>query len=146
MELVKGVVLRKESNRVLIELHTGHVVWATPNFKLALREEVLLSYDHTHSYIREITTQERLDTKAETEVSEGFSLPLVERAEAEVEDEAEVEAEVFSPPEGERADAEAEVDQSDDNFDLDEAQMQHDIGDERDIGSIHRHNINSLLL
>jgi hypothetical protein len=86
-----------------------------------------------------------LDSKAETEASEGFSLPLVERAEVEPEDEAEVEAEVFSRPMGERAEAE-DGGKSDDNFEFDEAQIIHETGDEDDMVSVHRHNINSLYL
>ena len=144
MRFMKGVVVRTRSNQALIGFNTGRHVWTTPNFKVSVGEPVLVSWDYTNDCIKDITTQDRLDTKAETEVSEGFSLPMVERAEVEPEDEAEVEAEVFSRPMGERAEAEDEG-KSDDNFEFDEAQNQ-ETGDEDDMVSVHRHNINSLYL
>lgn len=144
MRFIKGVVVRTSSKRALIRFDTGRHTWATPNFKLSVGEPVLVSWDYTNDCIKDITTQDRLDTKAETEVSEGFSLPMVERAEVEDEDEAEVEAEVFSRPLGERAEAEDEG-ESDDDFEIDAAHI-HETGDENDSVSVHRHNINSLYL
>ena len=146
MRFMKGVVSRMQSNRALIGFNTGRYVWTTPNFKVSVGEPVLVSWDYTNDCIKSITTQDRLDTKAETEASEGFSLPMVERAEVEDEDETEVEAEVFSRPMGERAEAEAEdTGKSDDNIEIDEAHI-HEAGDDDDTVSVHRHNINSLYL
>lgn len=144
MRFVKGVVVRTSSKRALIGFDTGRHTWATPTFKVSVGEPVLVSWDYTNDCIKDITTQDRLKTKTETEVSEGFSLPMVERAEVEPEDEAEVEAEVFSRPMGERAEAE-DRGKSDDNFELDEAHIK-ETGDEDDMVSVHRHNINSLYL
>ncbi len=144
MRFMKGVVIRTSSKRALIGFDTGRHTWATPKFKVSVGERVLVSWDYTNDCIKDITTQDRLDTKAETEVSEGFSLPMVERAEVEPEDEAEVEAEAFSRPMGERAEAE-DRGKSDDNFEFDEAQI-HESGDDDDVVSVHRHNINSLYL
>jgi hypothetical protein len=145
MRFVKGVVIRTSSKRALIGFDTGRHTWATPNFKVSVGERVLVSWDYTNDCIKDITTQDRLDTKTETEVSEGFSLPMVERAEAQSEDEAEVEAEVFSRPRGERAEAE-DGGKPDDNFEFENEAHIHETGDEDDMVSVHRHNINSLYL
>lgn len=145
MRFMKGVVVRMRSNQALIEFDTGRHIWTTPNFKVSVGEPVLVSWDYTNNCIKGITTQDRLDTKTETEVFEGFSLPMVERAEAESEDEAEVEAEVFSRPRGERAEAE-DRGKSDDNFEFENEAHIHETGDEDDMVSVHRHNINSLYL
>jgi len=144
---LKGVVINKKDGLVQIELETGRCIWATPTFNILIREQILISWDYTHDCIHSITTPARLAceetdediAEAETDnhvvdnkeggdndiieekgeiKSEDFSLPLVE----EDEDEVEAEGEVFSSP-------------KDDEFE-----------DESDMVSVHRHNINPLLL
>ncbi len=147
MKWLKGVVLNKKDGLIQIELQTGLRIWATPTFHMSIRENILVSWDYTHDCIHSMTTPERLsreetnedvveaeggnldinnkeggdsdDEEQEGEISlEDFSLPLVE----EDEDEAEVEGEVFSLP------------------------LVDEFEGEAGMVSVHRHNINSLLL
>jgi lactam utilization protein B len=92
MRWLKGVVMQIRDHIVLIELENGRKEWATPHFKLNLRETVLVAWDYTNDCIGIITTKERWESieteqdKAEIEAVDIFPNPSDESFEGEPDD------------------------------------------------------------
>jgi hypothetical protein len=96
MRWLKGVVQATSDNNVLIELENGRREWATPPFKLSIREHVLVSWDYTNARIGTITTSERWahtetirDIMEEKSMIDVFQSPMGEPFEDEADDPAE---------------------------------------------------------
>lgn len=96
MRWLKGVVQATSANEVLIELENGKREWTTPNFKLSIREHVMVSWDYTNARIGTITTTERWahtetirDIVEERSMIDVFLSPMGEEFEGEVDDPAE---------------------------------------------------------
>lgn len=92
MRWLKGVVIDRKHGLIQVELSTGRKVWATPPFKLEMRENVLISWDYTNDRIRHLTTNAKLEKetsereKAELAMSEVFRNPSDEAFEGDVSD------------------------------------------------------------
>lgn len=92
MKWLKGVVILIIDENVYVELENGRKAWATPRFKLSIREHVLVSWDYTNDKIGIITTKERwaqTDTKrtqVEASMVDSFQNPLGEVFEEELTD------------------------------------------------------------
>lgn len=92
MRWLNGVVIDRRHNAVQIELATGRKVWATPDFHVEMRENVLISWDYTNDCIATLTTQKRLDSaeteqeKVEALESEAFRSPSCDEFEGDVSD------------------------------------------------------------
>lgn len=105
MRWLKGVVMKTNDLSVQIELETGRRFWATPNFKLQIMEQVVVSWDYTRNTVRHLTTNERLaqeeseEDKTELAKSEGFPIPMGEEFEGSVEDLAELTDNIIMPNE-----------------------------------------------
>jgi len=75
MRWIKGVVIMTANKAVLIELENGKKEWATPHFKLNIREQVLIAWDYTNDCIGTITTKERWEnTETEQDKVEASSM------------------------------------------------------------------------
>ena len=104
MRWLKGVVIntmpsaaRSTHLTIEVELETGRRAWATPHFKLNVREAVLVSWDYTNDRIDFITTKERLaaadteqtqaeDLMIENSMIDVFQSPLNEELEGDLSD------------------------------------------------------------
>lgn len=92
MKWLKGVVMLIIDENVHIELENGRKAWATPHFKLNIREHVLVAWDYTNNCIGTVSTAERLKTmpteryKVEAKMVDVFQSPLGDMSEEELND------------------------------------------------------------
>lgn len=95
MKWLKGVVMLIIDENVYIELENGRKAWATPRFKVVIREHVLIAWDYTNDCIGTVSTAERLQTmpteryRVEAKMVDVFQSPLGDTSEEELNDVAE---------------------------------------------------------